>query len=163
MPGFPAKRCFTGRQPTGDDTKRTKEVVNIIEKLVKEGARVCYLLPKFQDRLHVGWLYSQAGAEVRYSGCPLVEDFRYTVVDNRAALIGIPGSAGEKETTKKGYRISSEGLAAILREHFFYCYEESITYEEYLKYTIEHTGSSLRMLSRELKVDEAELQRISGR
>jgi predicted DNA-binding ArsR family transcriptional regulator len=92
-----------------------------------------------------------------------VEDFRYTVVDNRAALIGIPGSAGEKETTKKGYRISSEGLAAILREHFFYCYEESKTYEDYLKYTIEHTGSSLRMLSRELKVDEAELQRISGR
>jgi hypothetical protein len=86
-----------------------KEVVNIIEKLVKEGVGVCYLLPKFQDRLHVGWLYSRAGAEVRYSACPLVEDFRYTVVDNRAALIGIPESTGEKEATKKGYPIPSEG------------------------------------------------------
>jgi hypothetical protein len=56
---------ITGRMPEGDDRKRTRDVVRAIEKLTASGVRVRYLLPRLQDRLHVGWLYSSAGAEVR--------------------------------------------------------------------------------------------------
>ena len=152
--------CITGRLPTGEDRKRTGDVINRIEKLASAGVKVKYLLPKFHDRLHVGWLYTQAGAEVRYIGCPLVDDFRYTVVDGKVSIIGIPENIGEKQATKKGYCIPSEGLSSILKDHFNGCWDEGITYEQYMKETLNQTGASPRGLAQELKMDESELERF---
>lgn len=152
--------CITGRLPYGDDKRRTKEIMNNIERLTKKGVCIKYLLPKFPDRLHIGYLYSKAGAEVRYSGCPIVYDIRYIVVDNKLVVIGIPETTGEKEETRKGYRIPSEALSSVLKRHFTTCWDESIPYEEYANEIIRQTGATTKLLSRELHIDEKELERL---
>ncbi len=150
--------CITGRLPTGDDKKRTRDVINNIERLTRQGVQVKYILPKFPDRLHIGHLYTKAGAEVRYIGCPVVHDIRYIVVDDRLVVIGIPESTGEKEATRKGYRIPSEGLAVILKEHFYKCWDKNISYKEYFREVIKQTGATLKQLAQELQIDEDELK-----
>lgn len=154
--------CITGRMPSGEDKKRTQEVIYNIEKLAKNGVKVRYLLPKFQDRLHVGWLYTKAGAEVRYSGCPSVSDFRYTVVDAKKSIVGIPEHIGQMEATSKGYVIPSEGMSGILRDNFHQCWDGASTYEEFLKETMKLTGATTAALAREIKIEEAELNKITG-
>ncbi|MDO9288454.1 MAG: hypothetical protein Q7T83_06645 [Thermodesulfovibrionales bacterium] len=153
--------AITGRLPAGDDKKRTQDVTTNIERLAKNNVSVKYLLPKFPDRLHIGYLYTKAGAEVRYSGCAVVHDIRYIVVDEKLVVIGIPESIGEKEATKKGYRIPSEGLAAILKEHFNGCWDKNIRYEDYVKEVIKQTGTTTRSLARELQIDEEELEKLT--
>jgi len=153
---------ITGRLPAEDDKKRVKDIINNIEKLTKDGVKVRYLIPKFHDRLHVGYLYNKAGAEVRYSVCAIANNIRYIIVDDRLAVIGIPESVGEKEATRKGYRIPSEGLAAILKDHFTRCWEESIFYEAYLKEIIRQTGATPKLLAKELQIDERELEKLAA-
>lgn len=152
--------CITGRLPTGEDKKRTSDIIHNIEKLAGAGVKVKYLLPKFHDRLHVGWLYTRAGAEVRYSGCPQVDDFRYMVVDGKVSIIGIPERIGEKQATKKGYCIPSEGLSSILKNQFNKCWDEGIVYEQYVKEILNQSGASPRALAQELEMDESELKRF---
>jgi hypothetical protein len=152
---------ITGRLPTGEDKKRTKVIITNIERLTRSGIHVKYLLPKFHDRAHIGFLYTRAGAEIRYGSCPIVHDFRYIVVDNRLAVIGLPESIGEKEATRKGYKIPSEGLASVLKEYFYRCWEKNISYEEYLREVIKQTGASLKTLAQELQIDEEELERLA--
>lgn len=149
---------ITGRLPTGDDKKRVRDIINNIEKLTKNDIKVKYLIPKFPDRLHIGYLYSRAGAEVRYGIGAIASDIRYIIVDDRFVVIGIPESMGEKEATKKGYRIPSESLAAILKDQFYRCWEESMTYEKYVKEAIKQTGLTPEQLGRELQIDEKELK-----
>ncbi|MFA4828368.1 MAG: hypothetical protein WC855_08855 [Thermodesulfovibrionales bacterium] len=153
--------AITGRLPAGDDKKRTQDVTTNIERLAKNNVSVKYLLPKFPDRLHIGYLYTKAGAEVRYSGCAVVHDIRYIVVDEKLVVIGIPESIGEKEATKKGYRIPSEGLAVILKEHFKGCWDKNIRYEDYVKEVIKQTGTTTKSLARELQIDEEELEKLT--
>ena len=149
---------ITGRFPTGDDENRVRDIINNIEKLTKNNIKVKYLIPKFPDRLHIGYLYSRAGAEVRYGIGAIASDIRYIIVDDRFAVIGIPESMGEKEATKKGYRIPSESLAAILKDQFYRCWEESMTYEKYVEEAIKQTGLTPEQLGRELQIDAKELK-----
>lgn len=149
---------ITGRLPTRDDKKRVRDIINNIEKLTKNDIKVKYLVPKFPDRLHIGYLYSRAGAEVRYGIGAIASDIRYIIVDDRFVVIGIPESMGEKEATKKGYRIPSESLAAILKDQFYRCWEESMTYEKYVEEAIKQTGLSPEQLGRELQIDAKELK-----
>ena len=151
---------ITGRLPTRDDKKRVRDIINNIEKLTKNDIKVKYLIPKFPDRLHIGHLYSRAGAEVRYGIGAIASDIRYIIVDDRFAVIGIPESMGEKEATKKGYRIPSESLAAILKDQFYRCWEESMTYEKYVEEAIKQTGLTPEQLGRELQIDETEIERF---
>jgi len=153
--------AITGRLPIGDDKKRTKDVIDNIERLAKNGVNIKYLLPKFQDRLHIGHLYTKAGAEIRYSDCAIVHDIRYIVVDDKVVIIGIPESIGEKEATKKGYRIPSEGLAAILKEHFYSCWDKNMRYEDYVKEVMKQTGATPKLLAREIQIDEKELEKFT--
>src|SRR5512135_1049950 len=151
---------ITGRLPAMDDKKRVNEIAHHIEKLKKEGIRARYLIPKFHDRLHIGHLYQKAGAEVRYSICAIANNIRYIIVDDRVVVIGIPESTGEAEATRKGYRIPSEGLAAILKDHFSRCWEESMNYEAYLKEIVRQTGATAGLLAKELQIDEGEIERL---
>ncbi|MGD8351785.1 MAG: hypothetical protein PVG55_02200, partial [Nitrospirota bacterium] len=50
---------ITGRRPSGEDTRRVREITGVVERLVRDGAKVRYLLPKFQDRLYMGALYTR--------------------------------------------------------------------------------------------------------
>ncbi|HBU06238.1 MAG: hypothetical protein A2X54_07135 [Nitrospirae bacterium GWF2_44_13] len=152
--------CITGRLPIGEDKKRTRNIIDTIEKLTKEGVRVRYLMPKFFDRLHIGYLYMKAGAEIRYSSCLMAHNIRFIIVDDRIVVIGIPDSIGEKEATKKGYRIPSEGLAMILKDYFNKCGNQ-ISFVEYLEEVIKQTGATPKHLAQELQIDETELEKFT--
>ncbi|MDP2277528.1 MAG: hypothetical protein Q8K51_04830, partial [Nitrospirota bacterium] len=78
--------AITGRLPVGDDKKRTKSVTENIERMTKNNVSVRYLMPKFPDRLHIGYMYTKAGAEIRYSDCAIVHDIRYMVADDRVVV-----------------------------------------------------------------------------
>jgi len=152
--------CITGRMPAGEDIKRADDIVNTIESVSSKGIKIKYLLPKFPDRLHVGNRYSRAGAEVRYSGGLLVNDMRYIVVDDSISVLGLPESVGEKEATKKGYRLPSEGLAHVLRDNFYSCWNAAIPYDEYVRDVVRQTGAPTKHLAKELSLDENEIDRI---
>lgn len=153
--------CITGRPPTADDKKRVRDIIDTIERLTKKGIRVRYLIPKFHDRLHIGYLYTKAGADVQYSSCLMVHNIRFIIVDNKFVVIGIPESIGEKEATKKGYKIPSEGLAMILKNHFNSC-EKQISFKEYLSEVMSQTGAAPKHLAHELQIDEKDIERLIG-
>ncbi len=151
--------CITGRPPSGDDIKMTRNIVGAIEKMTEKGVRIKYLLPKFPDRLQIGVQYTKAGAEVLFSSCLMVHNMRYSIVDERIVVLGIPESTGEKEATKKGYKIPSEGLAMILKNYFNTC-EKQTSMKEYLREIIEQTGATPEHLAREFHVDEKDLEEL---
>ena len=151
--------CITGRIPGGEDRQMTRDIIATIENLSKNKVRVKYLLPKFPDRLHIGYLYTKAGAEIFYSSCLMVHNMRFIIVDERIIIIGIPEIVGETEATKKGYRIPSEGLAMVLRNYFNTC-EKQTNFTDYIKEVMHQTGATLQHLAREYKIDEQELIRL---
>jgi hypothetical protein len=150
--------CITGRIPTGDDKQMTRDIMATIERRVKEGISVTYLLPKFPDRLHVGYLYTKAGAQVLYSSCLMVHNIRFITVDDRIVVMGIPESTGEMQATKKGFKIPSEGLAMVLNNYFETC-EKQVTFKDYLNEVMNQTGATAKHLAREYQIDEAELKK----
>jgi hypothetical protein len=157
---FDAKReiigCVTGTPPSGDDIKMTRHIADAIEDMTRKGVSVKYLLPKFPDRLQVGVQYTKAGAEILFSSCLMVHSIRYTVVDERTVVLGIPESLGEKEATKKGYTIPSEGLAVVLRDYFDDC-EDKTSLRDYVREVIRQTGATLDHLAREFHIDQKDL------
>jgi hypothetical protein len=153
---------ITGRFPADQDRKRLRGITEDIKKLIRKGIGIKYLIPKFPDRLFIGHLYSSVGAEVRYSSCLMVQDIRYIVSDHKLVVLGIPDSTGNKEATKKGYRIPSEGLASMLEENFLNCWEKGKSYEVYAREVIRETGASPKNLARELHIDEKELERLAS-
>ncbi len=153
--------CITGRPPSGDDRNMVRDIIETIEMVTKKGVRVRYLMPKFTDRLHLGYLYTKAGAEVVYSSCLMVHNLRFMIIDDRIVVIGIPENIGEKEATKKGYSIPSEGLAMVLKDYLATC-EKQITFSEYLREVMSQTGASPEHIAREYRIDEEELKRIAA-
>lgn len=154
--------CITGRSPSGGDIKMTSHIVNAIERMTKKGVRIKYLLPKFPDRLQIGVQYAKAGAVVLFSSCLMVHTIRFSVVDEKIVVIGIPESEGEKEATKKGYKIPSKGLAIILKDYFNTC-DKQISLKEYLQEVILHTGATTEHLALEFHIDEDDLQKLLDR
>lgn len=153
--------CITGRIPAGNDKQMTRDIIATLESLAKKGVRVKYLLPKFPDRLHIGYLYTKAGAEILYSRCLMVHNMRFIIVDEKNVVIGIPEIIGETEATKKGYRIPSEGLAMVLRNYFNTC-EKQTSFQDYIKEVMHQTGATLQHLAQEYKIDEEALKKLIG-
>ncbi len=151
--------CITGSPPAGDDIKPTRNIVAAIEKMAGKGVHIKYLLPKFPDRLRVGLQYTKAGAEVRFSSCLMVHTIRYSIIDERVVVLGIPESTGEKEATKKGYKIPSAELALILKNYFNSC-EKQTTLQEYLREIIAQTGATPEHLAREFHLEARDLQQL---
>lgn len=152
--------CVTGRTPTGGDSKHIEDIVQQIERLTKEGIKVRFMLPKFPDRLGIGHRYTKAGAEVRYANCLFLNDHRSMIVDSKLVIVGVPDSVGEVEPTKKGFRIPSEGLARILKDHYSGCWNHNMAYGGYLKEVLEQTGGSVELLAKELEIDVAEISGV---
>jgi len=151
--------CITGRPPSGEDVKMTMHITDTIERMAAKGVRIKYLLPKFPDRLQNGVQYTKAGAEVLFSSCLMVHNIRFSVVDEKIVVLGIPESVGEREATKKGYTIPSEGLALLLKNYFLDCQKQS-SLKEYLQEVIEQTGATLGHLAREFHLEEKDLKEL---
>lgn len=151
--------CITGRPPTGAEIGMTRHIADVIATMAKKGVSIKYLLPKFPDRLKIGIQYAKAGAEVHFSSCLMVHNFRYSVVDEKTVVLGIPEAIGEREATKKGYTIPSEGLAAILKNYFKDC-ENRTSLKEYLQEVIKQTGATLEHLAKEFHLDKKDLKQL---
>jgi hypothetical protein len=153
--------CITGRRPSSEDHKMMETIVEDIKRVTGKGVRVKYLLPKFPDRLHVGYIYMKAGAEIYYSSCLMVHNIRFIIVDERTVVMGIPESTGEREATKKGYTIPSDGLAMVLKNYFNSCEKQS-TFTEYLNEVIQQTGATPEHIAKEYAIDVEGLKKLAG-
>jgi hypothetical protein len=153
--------CITGTPPSEDDVRKTRRIAKAIEDLSRKGVKVQYLLPKFPDRLQIAVLYTKAGAEVRFSTCLMVHNLRYIVVDDRIVVLGVPENIGEREATKKGFKVPSEGLARVLKDYFVVC-DKQCSLSEYIQEVIGQTGATLEQLAREFHLDEKDLKRARG-
>ena len=151
--------CITGTPTAGEDLKMTRNIVAAIERMSGKGVRIKYLLPKFPDRLQVGVQYTKAGAEVRFSSCLMVHTIRFSIIDEKMVVLGIPESTGEKEETKKGYKIPSEELAMILKNYYNSC-EKQMSLQDYIREIIEQTGASIDHLAREFHLDAKDLKQL---
>ena len=148
--------CITGRPPLGDEIRMTRHIADAIERMTRRGVKVRYLLPKFPDRLQIGLQYMKAGAEMFFSSCLMVHNLRYVVVDDEIIVLGMPERTGEKEATKKGYTIPSEGLAVLLRDYFSSC-EDKTNLKDYLQEVLRQTGATPEHLAREFHLDPKDL------
>ncbi len=151
--------CVTGRPPTGDDIGMTRHIADAIDRMTKKGVSVKYLLPKFPDRLQIGFQYMKAGAEIFFSSCLMVHNLRYIVVDEEIIVLGMPEKTGEKEATKKGYTIPSKGLATLLTNYFSSC-EDRTDLKDYLREVLKHSGATVEHLAREFHLDQDDLKRL---
>jgi len=154
--------CITGRPPSGDDVRMTQSIVDTIERMAGKGVRIKYLLPKFPDRLQIGIRYTKAGAEVLFSNCLMVHNIRYSIVDERIVVLGIPEITGEAEATKKGFKIPSTELSLILKNYFNTC-ENQIHLQDYLFEIMEQTGATPEHLAREFHLAEEDLRKFVSR
>ena len=152
--------CITGTPPSGDDVRMTRHFADAIRDMTKKGVSIKYLLPKFPDRIPIAVQYTKAGAEVLFSSCLMVHSIRYTVVDERIVVLGIPESIGETEATKKGYTIPSEGLAMVLKGYFNEC-EDKTSLKAYLHEVCRQTGATVEHLAKEFRLDERDLKELA--
>jgi len=151
---------ITGRKPVDGDTKRVSSFARAINRATKKGITVRYMLPKFQDRLYVGLLYTKAGAEVRYGKLQMVHSMRFMIVDNILVILAVPESEDGRDITKKGYNIPSESLAKILKSNFDSCWKKGMTLPEYINETMEQTGVTIDNLASELELKPKDIKSL---
>jgi len=162
------KCIITGRYPEDYFEREILERISReIRSAIKRGVKVKFLIPKIEDRIHVGYKYKQLGAEVKFVEGLLAHDLRLMIIDNRCTIIGLPAEAGEKQPTRKGFKIPSETLSKILDETIerYWNNENSVEYDEYLREIIEkyeamHPGISIEAISNYLNLSPDEIRRI---
>jgi hypothetical protein len=156
-----------GSPPT--TTEQEQFVEKVIEQLrlarKNRSVIVQYLMPKAMDRLSVAYRYREGGAEVRFHPSLVVSDVRYTVIDGKYNVIGLPSAVAENAHTGEGYMIVSEGLAEIFLDQFSARWSDAIEYDNYARTILSEithkvTNISVGLLSTELKIPEAEVRRL---
>jgi hypothetical protein len=143
-------------------------VEKIIEQLMlarKRNVVVQYLVPKATARLSVAYRYREVGAEVRFHPSLVVSDFRYTVIDAKNNVIGLPSALAENAHTGEGYMIVSEGLSEIFLNQFETRWSEAMDYDSYARSVLSEmtsnvTNISVALLATELKIPETEVRRL---
>jgi hypothetical protein len=143
-------------------------VEKVIEQLMlarKRNVSVQYLVPKATARLSVAFRYREAGAEVRFHPSLVVSDFRYTIIDAKYNVIGLPSALAENAHTGEGYMIVSEGLAEIFLNQFASKWSEAMDYDGYARSVLSEmtskvTNISVALLATELKIPDGEVRRL---
>lgn len=108
----------TGSPPSNEEGEIIRQILNSIAEASKRKVAIRYLLPMAPDRLRMGRLYAKNGAQVKFSPSVLISDARYTCVDGKVVLVGIPERSGRNEPTRKGYTIASESVARLFARDF---------------------------------------------
>jgi hypothetical protein len=144
-----------------------EKVIEQIRLARKRNVVVQYLMPKATARLSVAYRYREAGAEVRFHPSLVVSDFRYTVIDGKYNVIGLPSAVAENAHTGEGYMILSEGLAEMFLSQFADKWSEANDYDSYAKAVLSDmtqkvNSISVSLLATELKIPEAEVRRLLG-
>ena len=142
----------TGSPPSNEEGEIIRQILNSIAEAAKRGVAVRYLLPMAPDRIRMGRLYAGSGAQVKFSPSVLIGDARYTCVDGKVVLVGIPERSGRNEPTRKGYTIASESVARLFARDF----EEqwgtpgARSYDDYLRELVGNARTSNPSASPEL-------------
>ncbi len=124
---------ITGSKPSEEDRELIKKISLELKKANERGVRIRYLLPKSTDRFEVACLYSDSGANIRFHPGLLVSDVRFTIIDGKTLLLGLPSISGRDSPTKEGYILPSEGISGIFMNIFEQHWNESVECEEYIK------------------------------
>lgn len=155
--------CVTGSSPKADHEATVDRILDQIKVVSSRSVNVRYLIPKSPDRLEMGSLYTRAGAKVRYHPGLIVNDLRYMTVDGRLVVIGLPEKSGEREPTRQGYAIPSEGMANLFKDHFdrYWASPEATPYEIYVNELVSEiirTNPSVSpdVVSRQLRISAEE-------
>jgi phosphatidylserine/phosphatidylglycerophosphate/cardiolipin synthase-like enzyme len=162
----------TGSPPSSEEGEVIRQILNSISEASKRGVVVRYLLPLAPDRLKMGRLYTASGATVRFSPSVLISDARYTCIDGKVVLVGVPDRSGRNEPTRKGYTITSESVARLFINEFEgqWSAQVSKSYEDYIGELVGQARSSNPSASPELIAEnlgvgtedvEAALRRLS--
>jgi hypothetical protein len=142
----------TGSPPSPGEEDVIGQVTDALAHAAARKVRVRYLLPHSVDRLNIAQRYTSAGAEVKFNQAVLVGDARFMVVDDREVVIGVPGSKGQDEPTKKGHVIPSESVAALFKAKFEELWNspDARTYAGYLGELVRKARESNPAISDEL-------------
>jgi phosphatidylserine/phosphatidylglycerophosphate/cardiolipin synthase-like enzyme len=142
----------TGSPPSNEEGEVIRQILNSLADASKRGVNLRYLLPLAPDRLRMGRQYTRNGAQVRFSPSVLISDARYTCVDGRVVLVGVPERSGRNEPTRKGYTISSESVSRLFMREFeeSWTAAEAKSYEDYLKDLVKQARASNPNASPEL-------------
>ncbi len=161
------KGSIKGSPPVTSEQEQFVEKVIEQMRLAKKNRNVAvqYLMPKAADRLSIAYRYREAGAEVRFHPSLVISDVRYTVIDSKYNVIGLPSAVVENAHTGEGYMIVSEGLAEIFLNQFGARWSEAMDYDSYAtailsEITHKVTNISVGLLSTELKIPETEVRRL---
>lgn len=125
----------TGSPPSSEEGEVIRQILNSIAEASKTGVAIRYLLPLAPDRLKMAKLYTASGAKVKFSPSVLISDARYTCIDEKVVLIGVPERSGRNEPTRKGYTIVSESVTRLFTDEFEgqWGSSNSKSYYDYLK------------------------------
>lgn len=159
----------TGTRRGGSKGDYIDKVLKQIQLAASRGVDVRYIIPKTSSRLNLGYRYVKAGAKIRFDPDLLVSDIRYMIIDHNFVVLGLPEKAGEREPTRSGYKIPSEGLATLLKTDFMKHWDstESKEYDEYLRGILssirkESPETSDQLIATQLDVDLDEIHRLAN-
>jgi hypothetical protein len=142
----------TGSPPSSEEGEVIRQILNSISEASRRSVEIRYLLPLAPDRLKMAKLYTANGASVRFSPSVLISDARYTCLDGKVVLIGVPERSGRNEPTRKGYTIVSESVASLFSKEFETQWGAAgaKSYEDYLKELVGQARESNPSASPEL-------------
>lgn len=155
----------TGTSPSEASRTMVNGVLQAMSETQKNGVSLSYLLPKSPEKLEMGYRYTKTGAKVRYHDGLVVYDLRFTLIDERYAVIGLPETTGATEPTRRGAILKSETLASVLLEYFNKFWDSAEDYSSYLKVVVskllkENPELSAETVSLQLKVDVEEINKV---
>jgi hypothetical protein len=155
----------TGTAPSEASRNLVDGVLQVMSETNKNGISLNYLLPKSPEKLEMGYLYTKAGAKVRYHDGLVVYDLRFMLIDEKYAVLGLPETTGATEPTRRGALLRSETLASVLLEYFNKFWgsaEDFNTYltKEVLKLLEENPELSAETISLQFKVDVEEISKV---
>ncbi|MCL5069052.1 MAG: hypothetical protein M1368_11995, partial [Thaumarchaeota archaeon] len=108
----------TATAPSLEEADVIAIILEYVTKAVNRGVSVRVLMPCSIDRLFIARRYRTTGAEVKFHPALIVNDARFTIVDDRTVVIGVPERSGRDGPTKKGHNITSESIASLFKERF---------------------------------------------
>lgn len=140
---------ITGTRPVNEDRDMVARIVYELRKAKERGVMIRYILPKSTDRFEIGCLYSDAGAIIKFHPGLIVSDVRFTVIDGKTVILGLPSIKGYNNPTKEGYILPSEGLSSIFMRIFDQHWEESQDCSDYIRDVINELLKHNEHLSKE--------------
>lgn len=155
----------TGTAPSEASKTFVDGVLQAMSDSHRNGVSLSYLMPKSPEKLEMGYKYTKTGAKVKYHDGLVVYDLRFTLIDEKSAVIGLPETTGATEPTRKGALLKSDTLASILHEYFNKFWGSAEDYNTYvaeivLKLLEENSNLSAETISLQLKVNVEEIERV---